>query len=262
MMKYFSSGIFVIAISAYIFFGDFQGKSMSFLSYKNPYSRKPASFELAAQSKDDETVKKEEQKEIKVSKSKKIEKKIDKLNDIVSCYQKDCDFANTDSREYGLSVGQALKTEMMDLYEDVLKNEFESSEISMIANKLMAIEDGHVKEAAILLLSTQPPSQENLTSLIDNVIDYHDPNLIGLTLIELEKYDDEKYKIQIRDSFMKNFREGSLLVKEALAKGLYRFVSEDTRGQFQDILNNLPKNSRVRNNLKSSLDRFDHSVNL
>lgn len=262
MTKYLTSAAFIIGVSAYIFFGDFSGKTMSFLSYKNPYSRKPASFELAVQKKEENVEKATPTKEVKVSKIKKIELKIDKINEVVSCYQKDCDFADTDSREYGLSVGQALKSQMMELYEETLKMELESSQIEELGAKLLAIGDGHVKEAAILLLSTQPPSQMVLDSLIENVIDYHDPNLIGLTLIELEKYNDEKYKIQIRDSFMKNFKEGSLLVKEALAKGLYRFVSEDTRGQFQDILENLPKNSRVRNNLKSSLDRFDHTVNL
>lgn len=260
MKKIFASTTLLIAAYGYFHFSDNSPKMVkNFLDYKNPYTRKPASVTDAFENIKETKVAKEE---VVVKTDKGYMTKIESLKRLVTCYESNCDFADGDPREYDLSVGRELKKEMMDLYEDVLKKEIVDKSIEKTAIEFLAISDGHVKEAALLLLSTQPPSQDALDAIINDVLDYHDPNLIGLTLMELEKYKDEAYKVQIRESFLKNFKSGSLLVREALAKGLYRFVSEDTRSQFENIMESLPKNSKVRNNIKYSLERFDSKTRL
>ncbi len=227
--------------------------STDFFDRKNPYSRKPASI-----GKGEVLVKKEEINKKVVG----IENRIEKLATLKGCYTKKCEFSSADSREYDLSVGQSLKKELLNFYEEVLTNEIVDERVSSIARDFLKISNGHVKEAALLLISTQGPSQENLDSIVNNVLEYHDANLVGLALMELEKYKDDQYEVSIKESFVNNFTTGSLMVKEALAKGLYRFVNEDSRNVYGDILESLPKGSRVRRNLKASLDRYDHRARL
>ncbi|EQC46656.1 hypothetical protein [Bacteriovorax sp. Seq25_V] len=240
------------AVVGYMFFFPGSKESVgSLLDYRNPYSRKPASLSAPQEVVETESVDKT-----------KLQIKLSKLYTLKDCYTSDCDIASNDAREYELTIGSKLKKELLSFYEEVLKSGKVSSEIEDVALEFLAINDGHVKEAALLLLSTQPPTQVALNGIIDNVLDYHDPNLIGLALIELEKYKSEEYNLQIKESFVRNFREGSLLVKEALAKGIYKFVNHESRSQYENILNNLPKNSRVRKNLKASLERYDYRSKL
>lgn len=220
---------------------------------KNPYSRKPASL---IQKK---VIKK---KPVIVKKKANIDSRISSLAEIKNCYVVKCDFEANDSREYDLTVGQNLKRELFNLYENVLRKEINDSKITTVGIEYLKVPNGHVKEAALLLLSTQEPSQEALTAITENVLDYHDANLVGLALMELEKYKTGEYDVIIKDSFIKNFDRGSLMVKEALAKGIYRFVNESNRNEYDQILQGLPKGSRVRRNLKASLDRYDHSARL
>lgn len=219
---------------------------------KNPYSRKPASI----------IQKPRVEKKIVKKKKANLDDRINTLAEIKNCYTVKCDFDANDSREYDLTVGQNLKKELFDLYENVLRKEIQDPKILATGIEYLKVSDGHVKEAALLLLSTQEPSQEALTAITENVLDYHDANLVGLALMELEKYKTGEYDVIIKESFIKNFDRGSLMVKEALAKGIYRFVNESNRNDYDEILRGLPKGSRVRRNLKASLDRYDHSARL
>jgi phenylalanyl-tRNA synthetase beta subunit len=156
-------------------------------------------------------------------------------------------------------VGQSLKTELLALYEDTLNRNRRDKRLSEISREFLKISDGHVKEAALFLLSTQEPTPENLNAILESIMNYHDANLIALALMELEKYQGAQYQVQLYENFKSNLKTGSIFVKEALARGIDQFVTLDTRGDFEDLLNEMPLNSRVRQNLKSSLDRFDHS---
>lgn len=48
----------------------------------------------------------------------------------------------------------------------------------MLARESLENSDGHVKEAALDLIATQPTSSENLESVLNNVIVDSDPELI------------------------------------------------------------------------------------
>jgi hypothetical protein len=229
------------------------GKRVGIFENKNPYSRKPASLVHK------KVIKK---KPVALKKKANIDSRISGLAEIKNCYIVKCDFEANDSREYDLTVGQNLKKELFNLYESVLRKEINDPKITAVGIEYLKVPNGHVKEAALLLLSTQEPSQEALSAITENVLDYHDANLVGLALMELEKYKTGEYDVIIKESFIKNFDRGSLMVKEALAKGIYRFVNEANRNEYHQILEGLPKGSRVRRNLKASLDRYDHSARL
>jgi len=228
-------------------------KKIGFFENKNPYERKPASIGNV-----NNVVKPIVQKK-KVT---GVKQRALRLSEIKSCYTQKCDFASNDSREYDLTVGNSLKKELFDLYEETLKNEISDQRITDIGIEYLRVSNGHVKEAALLVLSTQEPSQEALNAITENVLDYHDANLVGLALMELEKYRSTDYQVVIRESFIKNFNNGSLMVKEALAKGIYKFVNANNREDYGEILNSLPHNSQVRKNLKASLDRYDYNARL
>jgi len=244
-----------LCLGAYYFVGhNKESKRIGLFDRKNPYSRKPASLPIRR-----EVVQKEVKKEAKVETLDVAKSRLAKIKD---CYTQKCNISSNDSREYDLSVGQSLKKELFSLYEQTLRNEVIDDRITEIGIEYLGVSDGHVKEAALLLLSTQEPSQEALNAITENVLDYHDANLIGLALMELEKYKTGEFDVVIKDSFIKNFRKGSLLVKEALAKGIYKFVNEENRNDYGEILRSLPKNSKVRKNLKATLDRYDYNTRL
>jgi len=180
------------------------------------------------------------------------------LKKIYNCYEKmNCPFPQTDSRSYDLAVGKKLKSKLEELYEKVEEEDYVDERVSTIAREYMKIADGHVKEVALMLLSTQPPSQENLDSILNDVINYHDSSLLNMAFLEFGKYDSVSDRQLIEESLFKNLQSGSILVREGITKNIYPMISSDNKERFVSLLQKLPSNSLMYRNLRNSLERFD-----
>ncbi len=79
------------------------------------------------------------------------------LEELAACYETErCNFPRTDEKSYGFAVGQALRGELLGMKEWVQANGVRDESVSQIASVYLAIEDGHVQNAALALLATQP----------------------------------------------------------------------------------------------------------
>ncbi|EQC50342.1 hypothetical protein M899_2571 [Bacteriovorax sp. BSW11_IV] len=185
--------------------------------------------------------------------SQNLEEEIQKLKD---CYSKICNFPNKDPRMHDLALGQKIKDKLFKLKEKAL-NEKSNPKYSEIAREYLKIEDGHVKEAALALMSTQPISSENFHSIVQDVLKYHDDALIEDAMMELERYQKLGHQEQITEALTESFQVASPMIKEKLAKGLFPFINEDTFNKYSEMAQNQNWNAKSVKILRSNLRRFE-----
>lgn len=180
----------------------------------------------------------------------------DHLREINACYQKSCDYPDTYPHDYENGVGQALKKTLRQLRDIVREEKLESEELASLAREFLANSDGHVKEAALDLMSTQPPSSANRDSLLNDVIGDHDANLIAHGLLELRRYDGAADQAKIQQALADSMETGAPYVAMAVAEGIAPFLSDSSVPTYRQVAKNLSAGSVVRNNLEASLDEY------
>ncbi|MCJ8277114.1 MAG: hypothetical protein MJK18_09755, partial [Bdellovibrionales bacterium] len=169
------------------------------------------------------------------------------MKNLRECYQtQDCDFPNKDPSEYNYSVGQEIKKQLNKAYKRILRGEeTRISYWSQEAIKSLKVSDGHVKEAALEVISTQPPSPQAFEKLLTDVIEYHDPLLIAQALAELQKYQEPQYQVRIYQTLSKVLNSGSLLVKKEIVYNIVPFLNKQSLPYFQDSLKKMNPSSNV-----------------
>ncbi|OUR96748.1 hypothetical protein A9Q84_10430 [Halobacteriovorax marinus] len=181
--------------------------------------------------------------------------KLKQLDDLENCLDsRKCGFSNSDSREYDLEVGRAIKVELEKLYEYISDEEIEDEWVSELGRRYIQFEDGHIKEAALMLLSTQAPSDKNLEVVLSEVISFHSAPLVELGLLELTKYKTPVWNRRIDESFMKNLNSGSLVVRQLLAKKISQFLTNDNRAMYKEFAATT-NDSKVKRYIEAALSK-------
>ena len=182
-------------------------------------------------------------------------KRIRAINHLAICFEsRSCGFSKNDSRSYDLELGNAIKRELDSLYEEILDNEVQASWVSSLARRYMKISNGHVKESALMLMSTQGPSSENLSSILNDAISFHSAPLAELALVELSKYQTSTWREEIDKSFITNLSRGSLFVRQTLAKNIESFLNSENRELYKEFVESLPGSSKVKRYIMASLN--------
>lgn len=183
-----------------------------------------------------------------------ISKKIKSITHLNSCYMsRNCGFSKGDSRSYDLDLGKAIKRELEELYEEVEDREIESQMISNLGREFMKSSDGHIKEAALMLLSTQAPNSDNLNTILEEAISFHSAPLAELAIVELSKYKKEEWKESIDESFLENLKTGSVIVRQTLAKHISKFLDSTNKVKYKDFIENESSDSRIKKFIAASL---------
>jgi hypothetical protein len=187
----FATFFIALSLAGSIYYSAYYSKSGSSWETKNPYSRSPASIGL--------NDKISEQYRDTKGAPESVESYSSNLEVLKECFdEKKCHMFNDGF--YDISLSRTVRNELVSFYEYVLKNQIKSQKIERLARLFMEVNNSQIKEKALLLLSTQHPSQENLQSIIRNILDKNDPNLVGLAIMELEKYKGhEKYRTVIKN---------------------------------------------------------------
>jgi hypothetical protein len=185
----------------------------------------------------------------------KISKKIKKISHLHSCFSsRNCGFSKGDSRSYDLDLGKAIKRELEELYEEVVDREVVSAKISSLGREFLKSSDGHIKEAALMLLSTQEPSSDNLNTILEEAISFHSAPLAELAIIELSKYKKEEWQESIDQSFLSNLKTGSVIVRQTLAKNISKFLNEANESKYKDFIENESNDSKIKKYIAASLE--------
>lgn len=179
------------------------------------------------------------------------------LEELGSCYDRqNCNFPRTDEKSYDFAVGQAMRGELFGMAEWVEAHHIRDGAVSVIANAYLAVEDGHVQEAALALLATQPTSSESLEILLSKVIAGHDAQLIKQALRELERYEDFDDRRKIAVALADAMVTGSPFVAKEISASFNSFLDAGSVRIFEDAAYRLPAKSVVRANVAAALKEF------
>ncbi len=181
------------------------------------------------------------------------------LKKIEECYQNEgsCGFPMTDPKSEFFAIGQRLKTDLLKLQNEVMDQQRKDEQISEMARHFLKIADGHVKEAALHLMATQEPSEDNLESLLNDIIAYHDAKLIQQGMLELRRYlGNKQNESKIHQALANAMRTGSPFVAEQISKNLNAFINEDSLPLYMKTMSQLSKGSHTHKNLKNAINDY------
>jgi hypothetical protein len=129
-------------------------------------------------------------------------------------------------------------------------------EISVAARRFLASDDRIVQAAALELISTQPPSAENLDAILGNILAGYDAELIEQAMLELERYTAPADGDRIDQALGEAMTMGAPFVAREISAHITPFVNERSYNFFQDVAERLPRQSYYRIHLESSLADF------
>ncbi len=179
------------------------------------------------------------------------------LTKLESCYETDdCNFPNNDPREYGMAIGLAIQTELHSLYNKVENKNLTNDAISQLARHYLSTPDGHIKEEALLILTTQPTSEANLYSILNDILNYHDADLTDMAMNELARYKNSEYSATINDYLKKNLLTGSHFTSLTIAKSISLFLSDDNIKEYQKIAQRMGTQSQSAQFLLASIENY------
>ena len=180
----------------------------------------------------------------------------DEIKRLQHCYDGACAYSRAYPRDYDFAVGRDLKKTIYALHATIERNGLRDEEYSKIGRENLANEDGHVKEAALHLLSSQSPSEENLQSILRDVVLENDAELIEHAMLELGRYKSPADLTLIRGTLAQAMLTGAPFVSEAVSKYIVSFIDTESYGYFSEIATRVSSGSRVKTNLQFSLLEF------
>lgn len=181
---------------------------------------------------------------------------VEELNRLKQCSEGNCIYPRTDARSYDFALAQDIKQTLFRFSEWVRNEKLESREAGEVAREFLAFDDGFVQSAALDLMSTQPPNQDNRDAILHEVIDGHDSELIEQAMLELERYTASDDRRIINQAFGKALMTGAPYVARAVSANIGPFVDARSFHFFESVLSQLPENSIYAEKLESSLDAF------
>ncbi len=190
---------------------------------------------------------------------KTIQESIEALNQLRSCYEKEgsCQFPQSDPKSEYFAIGQKIKNSLLKLQDRVSRNQIKDESIAEIARNFLKVPDGHVKEAALHLISTQEPSPKNLQAILDEIINYHDAKLIAHAMLELQRYLGTSDEAIIHPALAQALTQGSPLVSEQVSRFIFPFLNTKSLTLYRSTLNRLNIGSGASNKLRNALN--EHS---
>ena len=179
------------------------------------------------------------------------------LLDLKDCYKRDCGFPRMDPRSYDLALGQKIKMSLQTLAGAVREQRLQDFRLSDTARDFLALDDGNVKEGALDLLATQPPSDENLHSILSDVIDNADAELVDQAMLELERYSTSTDRVEIDHALAHALLHGSPFVAKEISEKIGPLLNSTNGAFYKDVAAELESESAIKNNLLARL----HQVN-
>lgn len=180
------------------------------------------------------------------------------LDSLVRCYEVEglCGFSSTDPKAEHFAIGQEIKAELLVLEGNAREGDIKNEKLASIARRFLKTPDGHVKSAALHLLSSQDISEANLRSILSEIISYHDSSLIAHAMLELSRYKNQGYGDKIDKALINALKHGSLFVSEEIGKHLGPFINENNFNNYNRALSHLSLGSVAYQNLKNVLDDY------
>lgn len=177
----------------------------------------------------------------------------EKLAALNDCLKRACPgVPNTTPREYDFEIGARMKETLLSLSDLAQEKGLRGDDLSGIAREGLENPDGHVKEAALHLMSTQDPSPANRDAILAHVIADYDGTLIEHGMLELMRVDPGGSPAT-HSALAESMAHGAPFVAQAVADGIGPFINEATYAHYERQLAQLDRASQVHRSLDAAL---------
>ena len=168
-----------------------------------------------------------------------------------------CDLPNDDPRAYMLSAYKNLSEAIKKNNDYFLKGWNENKKAQL--QSFLKLPDGYVKQEALRVALQLPKSDSEklLNSVTEDVLHYHDSELIKDTLTFLNKNMNSGNEQFIYNEVSKALTNGSPFVSEALAENIDVLLNTRSLKSFKTVASELPKGSAEKVFLSSSIKEFE-----
>lgn len=175
----------------------------------------------------------------------------DAIRSTIECYSFDCNYPHKDQKTYFFEVSKDIKRKLNTLALISKKNKVSDSAHFHDLINLITNSDGHVKEGALNLISSLPPSINNLNLILKFIIQDIDAELIPMALKELKRYPNEQALITkiLADTLL----QGTPFVALAISLQIKIFINDSNYNLFAELLKKLNPNSILYENLKAAM---------
>lgn len=165
-----------------------------------------------------------------------------------------CPEDTSDPRASDLLLGKKL-AEMLAAYAELHRqNGYYDAQSAEMARNFIDHADGFVQEAALNLMSIQPPDKDSAVALINAMKSSYDAKIMKQAMQELQRYPD--LQIQVDRLLANSLQTGSLYVAQEVALNILPHLNAKNYLKFQSIAEKLPQNSQRARALKSNLREF------
>ncbi|MGH1467430.1 MAG: hypothetical protein ACRBBP_00925 [Bdellovibrionales bacterium] len=200
----------------------------------------------------------------KASKKKPFEEKIqytfNKVKGIELCLEVECDYPDNDPREYSLSVYKDLSVRVSK-YSAFWVNSWSkmTSKDHKFIIGLLNHDDGFVKKEVLAVLNSIPNEEASkyLDVVLNEVIDYHDSELIPEAMAFLEKTQSSESELLVAQKLSTALRVGGPHVSQEISKGIHKFITPNTAFIYEETLPSLPEEAPETTYLMSALTEYE-----
>ncbi len=200
----------------------------------------------------------------KASNEKTFEEKVaytfDKIRGVELCLEVECDYPDNDPREYSLSVYKDLSMRITK-YSNFWKNSWSkmTTKDQEFITGLLKHDDGFVKKEILSLLNSLPSEDTGkyLGAVLNDVIDYHDSQLIPAALVFLNNTQTPDNEMLVSQRLSAALRVGGPHVSQEISKGIHNFISPNTAFIYEATLTSLPEEAPETTYLMSALTEYE-----
>lgn len=182
--------------------------------------------------------------------------KLEQIQGRLQCYQTDsCDLPETDPKSAYFSLGQEISASLRDIQQNSDWMRSFPEEIQNLARQTILVEDGYVQEASLRLLQSYPTSEENWTSLQQALEENPEALFVQQALDELERYQKTPQSSEV-SATVQSLLRGPHFTSEVVSENIFRFIDDQSVKGFESVLQNLPPNSKVAENVSRYLREY------
>lgn len=181
-------------------------------------------------------------------------KAILKLN---SCFETEaCDFPKTDPASYGLAVDHEISRLLKDFLKNYRGDLAAQLDLLKLGQTYIRTPFGFSQEAALEILSSLPPSKEDLDALADGLGQSPDATLVHQALPELKRYLGTPWENQVHSLLGSTLTSGPHFSSQEIANSILPFINEKSYPLYYQTWESMPESSRASRTLSSALQEY------
>lgn len=180
-----------------------------------------------------------------------------KLQELQSCLQKTkCPIAHNTNLPTKQAVYQAMAKRLDELNLSVRKNLTISADVAALAREYLKHESNQVSQAAIQLLSSQPPSQQNMAALLEDLMTQEDSRVVQKSIAMLASYIGSHFEVQMHQGVLRAIKSGSLSTSTVLSREIEPLLNDEFIDLYIGAVTELPAQSKIRRQLASQIKKY------